>query len=638
MTSSRRNKMAAALVFILVAAVVLGGMTWASVSSFQLAKNNVTEKHDRRIGVAMGRMDAYMTGILYTETARDYADYQAFQYKIPVAVLSKNIVDVDASLVIVPSDLAIFGPRLQWIDLYFQVNPDGVLSSPQIDADTDLWSFEKSLTFPDSEQRTRQTWEWLRSVLPDIDLRSRVVEGLRSRRSPYATVGAAGHPLAVTAASRSMSDDPDASSQMSNEFKKRKESLRESQVSYLPQPACIDAEVVQRNVRQYEDMGNAEFTEEAPRDEDDVQIRIDPIVTFWIGPDTSGHRKLAFVRECHADADFFYQAFIGDWDRLKPELLYQISDLFPEADLEPILDADAVDSKSSKIEMTNLPVRLRVAGAPGGASGAAWREVRTTLLTIWVAAAAVLIVVGWGLRNLVALTERRMQFAYAVTHELRTPLTTFRLYSDMLSAGLVPEESKQEYLDTLNVESQRLTSLVEEVLEYARLENQKVRLNPRESDGAALLAVICETLHDRCEANGVQSRTENAVANGQRIFTDVELVHRIAGVLVNNACRHARGKKNATVLVRLADEEGMLHLDVIDSGAGVDRADARTIFKPFRRGHKAAAAAQGGIGLGLALARSWAGLLGGRLELAARHDAQYGGAHFRLTIPRQVSS
>jgi signal transduction histidine kinase len=226
-----------------------------------------------------------------------------------------------------------------------------------------------------------------------------------------------------------------------------------------------------------------------------------------------------------------------------------------------------------------------------------------------------------------------MQFAYAVTHELRTPLTTFRLYSDMLSAGLVPDSSKQEYFDTLNRESLRLSSLVEEVLEFARLENQRVKLNPAETDSASLLRVISETLEKGCSANGIEARTENVVANGQRLNIDVDVVNRIAGVLVNNACRHARGTENALVLVTLDGQDGKLQLNVIDSGPGIDLADARSVFKAFRRGSGADKAVQGGIGLGLALARSWATLLGGRLDLAARHHHKYGGAHFRLTIP-----
>ena len=231
-----------------------------------------------------------------------------------------------------------------------------------------------------------------------------------------------------------------------------------------------------------------------------------------------------------------------------------------------------------------------------------------------------------------------MQFAYSVTHELRTPLTTFRLYADMLSSGMVPEESKREYLDTLNTESLRLSKLVEGVLEYARLENQKVNLNSVATDVGSLLETVSETLEKRCEETGVSPQTEHVTAGGETIRTDVDVVNRIAGVLVNNACRHARETDRAIVLLRLGLDESKLVLDVIDSGPGIDRSDARAVFKPFRRGRRAEESAQRGIGLGLALASSWAELLGGRLTLAARHDPKLGGAHFRLTIPARLPS
>ncbi|RME36637.1 MAG: sensor histidine kinase, partial [Planctomycetota bacterium] len=334
-------------------------------------------------------------------------------------------------------------------------------------------------------------------------------------------------------------------------------------------------------------------------------------------------------REAHVGETSFYQGFIGDWDRLKPELLRRIQDEFPEADLIPVTSDEGI----SEWQVINLPVRLQVPEIPGGAARVAWRQVRGPLITMWAAGAAVLVVAGFGLWNLVSLMERRMQFAYGVTHELRTPLTTFRLYSDMLSAGLVPESARQEYLDTLNRESIRLASLVEDVLEYARLESNKVRLSVTETDGPSLLATIEETLVERCRKNGVRPQTENAVLNGEPIRTDVDLVHRIATVLVDNGVRHARGREDAVVLVRLRADHDHLLLDVIDSGPGIDRRDARTIFKPFRRGRNSETSAQGGIGLGLALARSWAQLLGGRLELVARRHEHYGGAHFRLIIP-----
>jgi signal transduction histidine kinase len=153
---------------------------------------------------------------------------------------------------------------------------------------------------------------------------------------------------------------------------------------------------------------------------------------------------------------------------------------------------------------------------------------------------------------------------------------------------------------------------------------------------AALLELISEGLVKRCSEYDIEPRTQNEISNGMALRTDLDVVNQITGVLINNACRHTRGAEEPVVLVRLEQENGSVNLDVIDSGPGIERHDARTIFKPFRRGRGADSAAQGGIGLGLALARSWASLLGGRLDLVSRHHRDYGGAHFRLTIPTQA--
>lgn len=633
MRSSQRSKLAAVIVFALIAIVVVGGMAWATRSSFALARKNATDERDRKISRAVWEMSNYMAGIINSEAARGWDEYSRIQIKKVVAVLSEGNHEPDANWAVLPSPLATSDPPHKWIDLYFQLNQDGTLSSPQIADEAALWRVDDPHLLAPPRGADRPTWEWLRRVLPGIDLRERVARACTNDRVQYSRATGSGRTLAPRTAEADLVEG--ARPQASREYRQRQRILQDMLEGYVPPADCVPSDIATGNVRNGPDRPTADWYDGIAQLAGDVEISLDPITTFWLGPGPDGERKLAFVRECHADAAVFYQGFIGSWNRLKPELLAQITHLFPEADLQPVTANADPDPDAGDTQMINLPVRLSVADIPGGAFGAAWREIQGTLITSWLAAAAVLVVAGWGLRNLVALTERRMQFAYAVTHELRTPLTTFRLYSDMLSAGLVPDGSKQEYLDTLNRESIRLSSLVEDVLEYARLENHRVKLNANETSGTALLHLISETLDKRCDANGITAKTEDMLANGQSLRLDVDLVNRIAAVLVNNACRHARGTENATVLVRLCGDDGALHLDVIDSGPGVDRTDARTIFKPFRRGRGADAATQGGIGLGLALASSWATLLGGRLDLAARHHTQLGGAHFRLTIPTQ---
>jgi signal transduction histidine kinase len=617
-------------VFGMIAFAVLGGMAWATRATFALAKQNIIDEYERRLDGAVRQMDSALTGILYHETSRPYKDYRALRMDSPVAVWRRGGIELDADYVVLASPLLTSDPEQAWIDLYYQVSADGDMSSPQVNDEAALRAIENLRVSAGNWPRARATMEWLKSVLPGIDITSRVREAMRGYRGPCIDSGGtepACPESAVTVAA-------DAQSALSPEYAQRKKVLRDTQVSYVPKPACVDDHEADVNVRTTASFSRAPQPASESVQDGGVQITTDPLVTFWLPPTPDGDLKLTFVRECHADADVFYQGFVADWGRLETAMIGTVGEWPDGATLMPILEPVPNLSETTRYHCSNIPARLDAPAVPHDAGATAWAEVRATLIGSWATAGVVLMIAGVGIRNLVALTERRMNFAYAVTHELRTPLTTFRLYTDMLTAGLVPEEKRQNYLETLNRESFRLGSLVEDVLEYARLENHRVRLNPTKTDGPALLALIGETLQKRCADNGIDARSENAMLNGRAIETDVDIVNRIATVLINNACRHARyGMNGSAVVVRVSDGDGVVHLDVIDTGPGVERGDARAIFKPFRRGRGADAAAHGGIGLGLALARNWAQLLGGHLDLATRHHPQYGGAHFRLTIP-----
>jgi len=611
MGSSRRSKLAGIVLFTLTAVVVLGGMAWATAASVELARRNLLFAHQSKVARALGELESNITWFLNSESNRPYTDYVDYHDVEPLAVLNEDGDELDVDRVLVRSTLAESELPHDWIDLYFQVDHHGLLTSPQFEEEGWSWSGDGAGAPLDTEIRARFAWKWLRGVLPQVDLRKRLTEARReaadSMRSRFS--------LALR------SSDPFRWPNLAGLLPSRKSDLpgaltppalpAELPRKYAPKDQCIES--VQYSVKEF-----------AP--------------PFWLEDGQNSIRRLAFVRECHRDASVLYQGFIGDWDRLKPILLGLVKEWLPDADLEPVLAHNSPDEENDDLKLRNFPAVMMVPDIAVAVNAAAWKSVRGVLLITWSAAVAVLAVAGWGLKSLVALTERRLQFAYAVTHELRTPLTTLRLYSDLLAAGMIPETSRQEYLDTLNRESQRLSSLVEGVLEYARLEHHQARLHVKDTDGASLLGAIRETLEARCREAGVEARAESSVPTRRHLVTDIDLVNQITGVLIHNACRHAKTSPRPVVKLLLGGENGKLHVDVIDSGPGVPRIDSRRIFKPFRRGIDADVAARGGIGLGLALARSWAELLGGRLDLVARHDPQLGGAHFRLTIPAQSTN
>lgn len=621
----RRGKLGAILLFGLIFLAIVGGMAWATVASVKLAEKSIEEERRSKRDRALGDVEQYIARVLITEAARSSNHYRATYHEDPLSIrwkggresnLDPNIVDVELSSPLLPRDSSEEWRPYPWIDIYFQIDAHQKLISPHFPED-----LEHLRQYTGADWRTRLVWKWLQEILPHYPLAQKVAEARRREWS-----------LDSCETQESTADGPLASTTnaASSDGQLPSSSLLNAQAGYIPPDGCVDPWVIAQNMP----TNQSSIVSSGVEDDPGVTTRYSGFAPpFWLEP----VGKLAFVREYYVDADVLRQGFIGDWELLKPELMKLVYATIPTGELNPELGDWQNELAPNEFRVRALPLILRIPEFELSATSAAWRSTRWVLLSSWLAAIAVLLIAGWGVSNLVALTERRMQFAYAVTHELRTPLTTFRLYSDMLSAGLVPEERKQEYLDTLNRESARLSTMVESVLEYARLENRHARLHLRETDGPSLLSTMGETLDKRCAENGIEGRKVNEIKNGLRIRTDVDLVSQITGVMINNACRHALAGKEPAVLLQLGGENGKVTVDVVDSGPGVDRADSRRIFKPFRRGSDADKAARGGIGLGLALARNWASLLGGRLDLVHRQDPELGGARFRLTIPSQAT-
>lgn len=628
MSGLRRSKIEAAFLFALIFAGVFGGMTWATVATMRLAEENIKTERDTKVARVFIGVKSYVDGVLAKEAARPYTDYQATYLGDPIALLpddgrqynlDPNKYDVELPSPLLPLNRTEgWRSSYPWIDIYFQLNAHHQLSSPQFPEDPDHVRFWTGV-----DARTAIAWNALQRLLPNYPLVERTSQARRREWLKESCENdSAPEASALTAEPESMND--------TDQTQVAPPGVLSVQMGHIPPEQCVDAKVIARNIA----TSGFSVVSTSLEDEPGVTTRYSEIAPpFWLEP----LPKLAFIREIHVDAEVFWQGFVGDWERLRPELMKELEPTFTDAELIPDPGISTVTLAANEFRVPVLPLLLRVPEFAVPARTQAWQSTRQVLLISWVAALAVLLVAGWGVMNLVALTQRRMQFAYAVTHELRTPLTTFRLYSDMLSAGLVPEERKQEYLDTLNRESARLSTMVESVLEYARLENRHAKLHLRETDSNSLLQTVGETLDKRCAENGIEGRKINEVREGLKIRTDVDLVSQITGVLVNNAVRHARSSKQPCVTLRLGGENGKLTVDVTDSGPGVERTDGRKIFKPFRRGRDADTAARGGIGLGLALARDWASLLGGRLDLIHRHDPELGGAHFRLTIPSHSS-
>lgn len=293
---------------------------------------------------------------------------------------------------------------------------------------------------------------------------------------------------------------------------------------------------------------------------------------------------------------------------LREQLLAEVRDLLPDARLLPVEDDGPNDEG---LELATVPARLEAA-APRMAGVGGMSPVRWALLLGWLAAGLAVLAVGHTVRASLALSERRSRFASSVTHELRTPLTTFRMYSEMLADGMVDEGRRQEYLDTLREESDRLSRLVENVLSYSRLEEGRMPLRAQRSTVGELLESLRPTLARRASDAGMSLVLSAEDASEREVETDATAVGQVLFNLVDNAAKYAAGAADARIELGAVFRDGHLVLSVRDHGPGVTPEAQRTIFEAFER---RAPDAVPGVGLGLALSRALARELGGELSL-----------------------
>jgi signal transduction histidine kinase len=356
-------------------------------------------------------------------------------------------------------------------------------------------------------------------------------------------------------------------------------------------------------------------------------IHLGSMRPLWLTA-ADGSEMLILVRSAKFDDKTVYQGVILDWAKLQAALKDEVKDLFPDATLVPVKDPDGVSPDRA---MTALPVQLDVGPDPT-LPPAGWTPLRIGLVLAWIAAIIAFAAVGFSGWSLIDLAERRIRFVSAVTHELRTPLTSLRLYLDLLLSGMIQDEAKrQEYLKTLALESDRLHRLIDNVLDFAKLEKRRKNGDIKPIKVSELLDQLRQTWTDRVAQDGKELVVISTLQADCEVSTDAAMIQQIVGNLIDNARKYTRDAADKRIWLWAKPGTGnTVLLEVEDRGPGVAASERRTIFKPFRRGEHADCKA-GGAGLGLALAKSWAEVLGANLTYRTADGGT--GACFRLELP-----
>jgi signal transduction histidine kinase len=299
-------------------------------------------------------------------------------------------------------------------------------------------------------------------------------------------------------------------------------------------------------------------------------------------------------------------AVSSGWDNGKPEVYRKFDDIF-----------------------RGLALAIKFQGTSVTAMGQTW--VKRSFLIL--GCLSVLIIGGLVLtRHIVskemALARLKSDFVSNVSHELRTPLALIRLYAETLELGrITTPEKKQQYYRIIRKESERLTALINNILDFSRIEAGRKEYEFRNTDIAELVHNTLESYRYQIEQQGFAFE-ESIDPDLPAVAVDREAIARALVNLVNNALKYSTEEK--FLGVKLYRDDGVVKLEVADHGIGIARRDQAKIFEKFYRAGDPLVHNTKGSGLGLSLVRHITDAHGGDIAVESTPGR---GSKFILSLP-----
>jgi signal transduction histidine kinase len=257
--------------------------------------------------------------------------------------------------------------------------------------------------------------------------------------------------------------------------------------------------------------------------------------------------------------------------------------------------------------------------------------VRRTLLLLIAAALAAIAFGGWAVfadaRRQLALAQKKTDFVSNVSHELKTPLTSIRMFAEMMQSGSADAEKRPQYLRIIVAEAERLTRLINNVLDFARLERKQKRYDFHPLDLHQVLARTWEGHELHLREQGFTTRWQ-AAPPPYPVRGNDDALAQILVNLLSNAEKYSTERKEVEIHSYLT--ENSVHVSVLDRGSGVPSGEEAKIFEAFYRAHDSLASGIQGSGLGLTLAQRLAKEHGGEITYQAREG---GGSNVTLRLP-----
>ncbi|MEE8046579.1 MAG: HAMP domain-containing sensor histidine kinase, partial [Dehalococcoidia bacterium] len=232
-------------------------------------------------------------------------------------------------------------------------------------------------------------------------------------------------------------------------------------------------------------------------------------------------------------------------------------------------------------------------------------------------------------RELQGINEERTKFISTVSHELKTPLTSIIAFTDILAKNQGGEKKDRnlDQLDIVKKSGQHLLTLINDLLDYSRLESGEVKIEREEFEVRELVSEVQNSMSPLLAAKR-QTFVFEGDLDGHRVRLDRTRIVQVLMNLVSNAHKYSPAGTTITMEGRINSAE--LQMSIVDQGEGIGEADLARLFTKFFRVDNEATRSVGGTGLGLSITKGIIETHGGTITV----DSKLGeGTRFTFTIP-----
>ncbi len=226
-----------------------------------------------------------------------------------------------------------------------------------------------------------------------------------------------------------------------------------------------------------------------------------------------------------------------------------------------------------------------------------------------------------------AANQAKSNFLANISHEIRTPLNAIAGFAEVLERGDIEAKERQEFAQTIRRNSEHLLNVLNDILDVSRIEAGRMTIEMQPVALRSLLEDVYATLHARAESKGLKFHCKKAADLPSTIVTDPTRLRQILLNLVGNAVKFT--DVGSVTILASVEAPRTLKIEVVDTGLGIPPEQQRAIFEPFTQVDVSHSRRFGGVGLGLAISKRLAGLLGGEISL---HSHVGRGSTFTLRL------